>query len=131
MFSWLYTSWAYLLILVISLSGLVALDRHWKLVYFAKSAHSRYATLATVATLGIFFVIWDITGILLGIFWTNPRYTIGLNLFTPNLPIEELLFLSLLVYVSLLVQAKLGQVAARPQMTSKSSPKAKSKDKKS
>ena len=49
------------------------------------------------------FLLWDICGIILGIFRANPQYTLGLNLITPNLPIEEVLFLTLLVYVTLIV----------------------------
>lgn len=101
--SWLYTHWAYIAILVVSLAGLSIADRRWKLVFFAPKAGARQATLATIGLLVGFFLIWDIVGILLGIFYTNPRFTLGINLLSPNLPIEEVLFLTLLVYSCLLI----------------------------
>lgn len=74
---------------------------------------------ATGATLGVllgFFLLWDICGIILGIFRTNPTYTVGLNIFTPNLPLEEVLFLILLSYVTLLTYKASERLAAKRGM---------------
>lgn len=101
----LYTDWAYALILCISLTGLGLADRRWRLVAFRAGPAAKKATLMTLAVTIGFFLVWDIAGICLGIFYTNPRYTLGINLFTPNLPIEEVLFLALLVYSILIINA--------------------------
>jgi lycopene cyclase domain-containing protein len=101
----LYTHWAYALILCISLAGLILIDRRWHLVVFRTGSAAKKATLMTLAITTGFFLIWDIAGICLGIFFTNPRYTLGINLLTPNLPIEEVLFLILLVYSILIINA--------------------------
>ena len=100
----LETQWTYAVILLVSLGGLALCDQRWKLVAW-KSNAAKKATIATIAALVGFFLIWDIAGIILGIFYTNPRYTLGLNLVTPNLPIEEVFFLMLLVYSVLIVDA--------------------------
>lgn len=108
--NWLYSHWAYAAILLVSLSGLTLADYRWKLVYFSSRPGARQATLATLGLMVGFFLIWDIAGIILGIFYTNPRFTLGLNLTTPNLPIEEVGFLTLLVYSCLLADVWLRRV---------------------
>ena len=95
--SFLYTHYAYSLILLISLAGLAIVDWRWKLVA-SRGTTERQALMATILSLLGFFLVWDILGILLGIFFTSTRYTLGLNLVTPNLPIEEIGFLILLIY---------------------------------
>lgn len=107
--AFLYTHWTYSGILLVSLLGLTYLDWRYGLVIFdskkrpTKTSPRLLAFLSTLFTMLIFFLIWDISGIILGIFRTNSSYTLGLNLITPNLPIEEVLFLTLLIYVTLLV----------------------------
>lgn len=90
-------NYAYLAILIISLVGIGVSDWRYKLVLFK----NRRAALKTWAALMVFFLLWDIAGILLGIFSTNQAHVIGVSLFTPNLPVEEVLFLTLLIYTSL------------------------------
>lgn len=99
---WLYSKWAYALILCVSLSGLAILDWRYKLLLW-RSRASKSATLATIAAMLLFYLAWDIAGIWLKVFSTNQRYVLGLYLFTPDLPIEECFFLILLTYVILLV----------------------------
>ena len=93
--TWNYT---YLLILLFSLAGLGLADWRWRLVLF----DSPKAAMTTIALLVVFFLAWDITGLWLEIFSTNQVYVSGLYIVTPNLPIEEVLFLTLLNYVVLL-----------------------------
>ncbi len=88
----------YILVLIVSLAGLSLLDWQRKLVIW----RDKSAAIKTWAILIVFFLAWDVAGIILEIFSTNSAYTIGINLGTPNLPIEEFLFLSLLIYTSLL-----------------------------
>lgn len=104
-----HAHWMYLAILVVSLFGLGIADWRYGLVIFdskkrpAKTSPRLLAFISTLVVMLTLFLLWDICGIILGIFRTNPQYTLGLNLITPNLPIEEVLFLTLLVYVTLIV----------------------------
>ncbi|MDQ5943985.1 MAG: hypothetical protein QG658_51 [Patescibacteria group bacterium] len=100
----LETSWTYAAILAISIGGLTLCDWRWKLVAF-RNNNAKKATIITILVLLALFLAWDIAGILLGIFYTNPRYTLGLNIITPNLPIEEVFFLILLIYSVLIIDA--------------------------
>lgn len=95
--SFLYTHYTYSLILLVSILGLAVVDWRYKLVASRGSMEQR-AFAATIGSLLGFFLLWDILGILLGVFFTNTRYTLGLNIVSPNLPIEEVGFLILLIY---------------------------------
>jgi lycopene cyclase domain-containing protein len=92
------TNFLYLAFLIISLLGLIGIDHRHKLALF----RNRVATLASVSVAVVVFLIWDIIGISLGIFFrgTTP-FLSGFHL-APELPIEELLFLILLSYNTLL-----------------------------
>lgn len=89
--------WAYLLALCASLTGLAVIDYRYKLAFW-------FDYVRTVKVLAIsigVFVIWDIVGILLGIFFHGgSRYTLSFRLL-PEFPIEELFFLLLLTYTTL------------------------------
>ena len=93
--SWHYS---YLSFLIISLIGLGLIDRRWRLVMFDAP---RTAGVSLALLVG-FFVCWDLAGIGLHIFSTNQTYVSGINLGSPNLPLEEILFLTLLNYVVLI-----------------------------
>lgn len=93
--SWPYT---YLLILVLSLSGLGLADWRYKLVVFDNPR----AALMSITLLSGFFLCWDVVGLWLDTFSTNQAYVSGLYIVSPNLPIEEILFLVLLNYVTLI-----------------------------
>jgi lycopene cyclase domain-containing protein len=51
----------------------------------------------------IIFVVWDLLGIHLGIFFSEHSLYSLPYMIVPNFPIEELLFLFLLCYVTLLI----------------------------
>jgi lycopene cyclase domain-containing protein len=91
--------WLYLLSLCFSLAGLALLDYRYKLAFWNKPRQTTWTIFATVTV----FIVWDIIGILLGIFfhggspWTLPVRIL------PEFPIEELFFLTLLCYVTLLL----------------------------
>ncbi len=90
--------WLYLLALLISIAGLLTLDARFKLVLFRSSKNLRYILLA----IG-FFLAWDIAGIILDIFATDSSKVVGVWVGTPNLPLEEFLFLFLLCHLSALL----------------------------
>ena len=89
----------YLVALVVSLTGLGLLDYTHKLALFAGKV---WQTLVTVAVGVVFFLVWDVAGIAAGVFFRGPGpYQTGI-LIGPELPLEEVFFLTLLCYVILL-----------------------------
>lgn len=92
-------SFTYLASLLIGLSALTAWDRYKRIALFQNPR-------AAIKVVGIsvgFFLVWDILGILLNIFHTNTKYVSGAFFFTPDLPLEELLFLTFLAYFVLIL----------------------------
>lgn len=88
----------YLILLILSMIGLSLIDYRYKLAFFYNK-NTTYKIL--LITIGI-FIIWDILGILLNIFFIGKtKYLLGLNI--GEFPIEELFFLSLLSYNTLVV----------------------------
>jgi len=91
--------WAYLIGLVISISGLIVLDRKFQLAFF----HNFKRTAMTLAVAVWLFIVWDIFGISFGIFFHgNSAYSLPYRI-VPEFPIEEIFFLFLLTYVTLLI----------------------------
>ncbi len=87
----------YLLALAIALTGMVLLDRRFRL-FFWRSA--RRATL--VLAVGVlFFLGWDLSGIGLGIFFRGETPFMTGIVLAPELPLEELFFLTLLCYLTM------------------------------
>ena len=85
--------------LAVSLGGLAVLDRRFRLAFWADPARTAITLVVGV----LFFLAWDVAGLVLGIFarGDSPHMT-GLQL-TPELPVEEAVFLTLLCYNTLLV----------------------------
>lgn len=89
----------YLLALLVSLSGMAVIDWRHKLAFW----HDRTRTLQTVGIGIAVFIVWDIIGIALGIFFHGGSpYTLPLRIL-PEFPLEELFFLTLLCYVTLVL----------------------------
>lgn len=89
----------YLIALVISIAGIALLDHRHKLAFWVDAKASALAISISVAV----FLVWDLVGIALGIFFRgNAPHLSGL-LLAPELPVEELFFLILLCYNTLLV----------------------------
>ncbi|KFF61059.1 C50 carotenoid epsilon cyclase [Cryobacterium sp. MLB-32] len=87
----------YLLILLVSLTGMVVLDRAFSLFFWRDA---RRATFVLVAGVGL-FLCWDLLGIGLGIFYRGETELMtGLQL-APELPVEELFFLTFLAYLTM------------------------------
>lgn len=87
-------NFAYLTALAISLTGMVLLDRRFGLFFWRDARRA-----AIVLPLGVaFFLVWDLGGILLGIFFRGQTEFMTGLLIGPELPIEEVFFLTLLCY---------------------------------
>lgn len=92
-------SFAYLTALAVSLLGLGLIDKRHRLALFAGRVTQ---TLITLAVGVVFFLTWDVVGIAQGVFFRGGGpYQTGL-LIGPELPLEEVFFLTLLCYVTLL-----------------------------
>ncbi|MDD9206393.1 lycopene cyclase domain-containing protein [Georgenia sp. 10Sc9-8] len=87
----------YLLALGVSLAGMVILDHRFGLFFFRSPRHA-----AVVLAVGVaFFLVWDLAGIGLGVFFRGQTdYMTGL-LLAPELPVEELVFLTFLSYLTM------------------------------
>jgi lycopene cyclase domain-containing protein len=92
-------SFTYLASLLIGLAALTGWDYHKRIAFFK---NPRASILVIAISVG-FFLVWDILGILLNIFHTNTHYVSGLFILTPDLPLEEILFLSFLTYFVLIL----------------------------
>lgn len=92
------TSFFYLFALLISILGLVGIDKRHSLALF------RYPlpTLVSISVAVIIFLIWDVVGISLGIFFRGSTIFLSGLLLGPELPVEEFFFLILLSYNTLL-----------------------------
>lgn len=87
----------YLLALIASLVGLVLLDRRHTLVFF----RDWLAGAVAIATGVVFFLVWDLFGIANGIFFRGESEALTGLLLAPELPLEEVLFLTVLCYSTL------------------------------
>lgn len=77
---------------------MVMIDRRFQLALFAFPRRTLAVLAISVGT----FLLWDLAGILLGIFSKGTsQFSLSLELL-PELPLEELFFLLLLSYLSLL-----------------------------
>jgi lycopene cyclase domain-containing protein len=96
--------YAYLVGLIVSITGLALLDYRFKLAFWHNKMQTIYTLLVAIGV----FIAWDICGIILGIFKHgssafNLPFTIA-----PEFPIEELFFLTLLCYTALMLYRGIG-----------------------
>lgn len=101
-------SFLYLAALLVSLTGMVLLDRRFTLFFWADALRA-----AIVLTVGVvFFLIWDMSGIAAGVFFRGDGpYMTGL-LLAPELPIEEVFFLTLLCYMTMNVYVAVSRAVS-------------------
>lgn len=85
-------SWLYLGGLLVSIAGLLVVDRRFRLFLFAAPLRAGLVLLIGVGG----FLAWDLLGIGAGVFFEGNRaLLVGLDL-APQLPVEEVAFLVLL-----------------------------------
>ena len=101
-------SFLYLGALLVSIAGLATLDFKYKLALGKNKAY-RCLLIISVA----FFLIWDLAGIALGIFFRgNAQHLTGITL-SKELPVEEIFLLTLLSYSALLLLKAFGRLARK------------------
>lgn len=90
-------SLAYLGALAIALAGMIVLDRRFRLFFWRDARRA-----AIVLAVGlVFFLAWDLAGVGLHIFFRGETdFMTGLQL-APEVPLEELFFLTLLCYLTM------------------------------
>lgn len=102
-------SFLYLAALLVSLAGMVLLDRRHSLFFWSDT---RRATI--VLTTGVlFFMVWDLTGITNGVFFRGEGPWMTGVLLAPELPLEEVFFLTLLSYMTMNVFAAMTKVVTK------------------
>jgi lycopene cyclase domain-containing protein len=87
----------YLAALAVSIFGMVMLDRRFRLFFWDDA---RRATIVLASGV-VLFLVWDLLGIGLGIFFRGQTPFMTGLLIAPELPIEEVFFLTLLCYLSM------------------------------
>lgn len=98
---------AYLIVLLFSIGCLVAADYRYKLAFF----YQRRRTIKTLATAWAVFLVWDVVGVVLGIFFPGQsHYSPNVHVL-PRVAFEELFFLLLFVYLTLLLWRGLERYA--------------------
>lgn len=95
----IYSHFFYISILIFSIVGLLLADYKYGLAFW----HDWKASAKSIGSAMTLLLLFDIAGIYQNIFTTNQKYVIGLYFVTPNLPVEEFLFLFLLCYITLLL----------------------------
>jgi len=87
----------YLAALLVALTGMVALDRRFRLFY---GVNARRAGIVHIIGI-VFFLVWDLYGIGQGLFFRGETSFMTGVLLGPELPLEELFFLTLLTYMTM------------------------------
>jgi lycopene cyclase domain-containing protein len=87
----------YLAALLVALTGMVVLDRRFGLFFWRDPVRA-----AIVMIVGLlFFLAWDLAGVGLGIFFRGETpFMTGLQI-APEVPVEEVFFLTLLCYLTM------------------------------
>ena len=101
---------AYLGCLAVALTGMVLLDRRFSLFFWRDARRA-----AVVLIVGVlFFLVWDLVGIGTGVFFRGEtEFMTGIQV-APELPLEEVFFLTLLCYLTMnLVGAAASVVRGR------------------
>lgn len=102
-------SFTYSLVLITSSIGMMMIDKKYSLALFSDWRR----TIMTVGCGLAMFIIWDILGIILGIFFSgHSPYMSGWYLMR-DFPIEEILFLMFLCYFTLVMYRCLEKVWRR------------------
>lgn len=88
---------AYLAVLAVSAAGIATIDHRWRLAAFRAPAATALAVTASVALL----LTWDVLGVRSGVFFRGQTEFMTGLLVAPEIPVEEVVFLSFLSYLAL------------------------------
>jgi len=96
----------YLSGLIFSLVGLGLLDWRFRTAFTVNKKAAAFAILIPT----IFFILWDVAGIAMGIFFRGDTSHLTGIVLAPEFPIEELFFLLLLNYTALTLFTTVSRV---------------------
>jgi lycopene cyclase domain-containing protein len=96
----------YLSGLIFSLVGLGLLDWRFRTAFTV----NKKAAAVSILVPTIFFILWDVTGIAMGIFFRGDTSHLTGLMLAPEFPIEELFFLLLLNYTALTLFTTVARV---------------------
>ncbi|RWZ53000.1 lycopene cyclase domain-containing protein [Labedella phragmitis] len=99
-------SLVYLAALLVSITGMVVLDRRFGLFFWSDARRAAVVLAAGV----VVFLVWDLFGIGLGIFFRGQTPFMTGVLVAPEVPVEEIFFLVLLCYLSMNVFGAVSRV---------------------
>ena len=101
----------YLAALLIALTGMIVLDRRFRLFFWRDARRAAIVLVAGV----VFFFVWDLAGVGGGIFFRGETsFMTGLQV-APEVPVEEVFFLTLLCYLTMSVYGWFsGRKGAKP-----------------
>jgi lycopene cyclase domain-containing protein len=99
----------YLLILIGAIGCMVLLDRRFRLFFWRDTWR---ATVVGVIGL-VFFVVWDLLGIALGVFSRGDSPISTGILIAPELPVEEIFFLAFLCYLTMVLVTGVRRILDR------------------
>ena len=103
----------YLSGLIFSLVGLGLLDWRFRTAFTVNKKAAAFAILIPT----IFFIIWDVAGIAMGIFFRGDTSHLTGIVLAPEFPIEELFFLLLLNYTALTLFTTVSRVIKKRSNT--------------
>jgi lycopene cyclase domain-containing protein len=99
----------YLAGLLVSIAGVAVLDARHRLFFWRAPLRA-----AVVMLIGlVFFMVWDVVGVHLGIFFIGTTPLLTGVLLAPDVPLEELFFLVLLCWTTMDVFGAVRPVAER------------------
>jgi lycopene cyclase domain-containing protein len=103
----------YLLAILVSAGGIAVIDARWRLAAW----RAPWRTAAAVAAGVLFFLAWDAVGIANEVFLKgdSPLF-LGIDV-APDLPLEELFFLSFLCYLTIVVWSAAMRFLSRGDRT--------------
>jgi len=99
----------YLAALLVSITGMILLDRRHTLFFWQDA---RRATVVLLTGL-VFFLSWDLVGIDAGVFFRGEGPWMTGILLAPELPLEEVFFLTLLCYMTMNVFSAFTKVVKK------------------
>lgn len=104
------TGWEYFGALVLSLGAMVLMDFRWKLFFWADARRAGIV----LGTGFVLFLLWDVFGILSGVFFRgeSPGMT-GLEI-APDFPPEEVVFITFFCYCTMVIFGLLRRFVVRP-----------------
>ncbi|MFA5606295.1 MAG: lycopene cyclase domain-containing protein [Leucobacter sp.] len=106
--------WLYLLLLIIGIVCMLLIDRRFRLFFWSDPAVALLITAVGTAL----FLVWDVVGIVAGVFLRGEGAIATGIILAPELPLEEPVFLVFLVLCTMIVftgTARLLRVTSREE----------------